>query len=285
MFSCTNCQSEFEFEGTEGFCPECEQGHCPECHTAVADDAPACLQCGAQFELFCPQCEAVITADDTQCASCGLVFTETTTLISTRAVNARSTLTQAALDGTLEDTEPETAECPSCQEIVYVEEGYCEECEATFCPSCIKVIEEDDATCPHCQTLLYFDCPACSFELAAGTDTCPNCNVLFPSHCPSCATEVAPTDDDCPACGEEIPLEERISARVVHTLVVSNQLVRVFACGTCGTHFDSRSGACGKCGEKVCNNCQLVLWDAEQACPKCGTGTEDEREDSVDAED
>ena len=159
--------------------------------------------------------------------------------------------------------------CPDCGEAVYPIDAFCRECGQPFCPQCFQAVDDDDETCPHCHVTLFFDCPECQFELTAGTDMCPNCNSLFRVYCGQCQTMVLLTQAECPTCQTEIAIEKRESARIVQSLNAGLDVVKIVACPECGQSFDPGKGSCPGCGLKICNSCQMVLFDDEPFCPRC----------------
>ncbi len=265
--SCPTCGSTLA-SGAES-CGGCGQAFCPACFAPIDDDAAGCAACGAEFAVVCPQCDEEIAPDTDLCPHCGYVFDGAVQeAFSSRAALTVATLTQAGMSGELGEEEPDGI-CPACGEPVFLADGSCAACEALFCPECAGEIDESDESCPHCGLLLIFDCPLCGFELTAGSDLCPACGALFYLHCPACAAEVALLAEACDQCGTELVIEQRESSRVVQTLVVGDRLVRVFACGRCGTQFDSSRPDCPTCGQRVCQNCQLILVEGEEFCPRC----------------
>lgn len=267
--SCPKCEATLEHDAQ--VCESCDQEFCPDCLTPIDSDAVMCHACGAEFDVVCPSCDAQIDPAAERCPACGYLFSESTSaeVISGRAMTTQATLTEAGMRGELNLEEQTDAVCPSCGVGVIKLDGYCNSCGTPYCPTCALAVDDDDEVCPHCGVAIFFDCPQCGFELTTGTDLCPECHALFYMICPSCNQEVDPLAEICANCHQSLEIRQRETARVIHTVVVADRLVRGFACTSCGEQFDSRTGICPNCSLKVCVNCQLVLEEEEDFCPRC----------------
>lgn len=235
------------------YCEACGQDLCPVCHAPLDEAATRCEACGAEFEMVCPRCEEPIAPDFDECPHCGLSFAET---------------------GGVEfdpDEDERMRTCPTCGDVIYLEDGFCRSCGQELCPRCGGAIDEVDDVCPHCDLPLYFQCPSCDFELMVGTEVCPGCQTLFPRFCIRCGAAVkAMAQDACAACGEPIALQVRESVEVVHTIAAGGQRTRIIACPACGANFNPATGDCPRCAARVCPVCQLGLLEHEKFCPRCG---------------
>ncbi len=142
------------------------------------------------------------------------------------------------------DTPSFTGECPQCATPLFLEDGFCAHCGTSFCYSCGQMVSEDDDICPHCHKPLFFDCPLCNFELTAGTDQCPNCEALIPSFCTHCHISLLPGVQACPQCQTNVTVIRRKSARIIHSLMVADQVVQVASCPSCGHQIHLHEGKC-----------------------------------------
>lgn len=265
--TCPTCEAALAADSQ--YCDQCDQEFCPDCLVPIASDATACPACGAEFDVLCPACDAAVDPAATRCPACGYAFTEAAEVISGRAMAAQATLTEAGLRGELEQEELTDAECPACGAGIVKVDGFCSACGTPYCPSCAREIGDDDETCPHCSLAIFFDCPLCGFELTTGTDLCPECHALFYMICPNCDQPVEPLEERCASCHAELTIVQRQTGRVIHTVVVGDRLVRMFACTRCGEQFDSRTGVCPACALTLCVNCLLILEEGEEICPRC----------------
>ncbi len=269
---CPTCNSPLTDELDE--CPACGQEFCPDCGTPLHTNAAACPTCGAEFDLFCPECEAPLQAGDAVCLSCGHVFpspeTRVVSALAANAVMAHAVEADEALRA-----EPFTGHCPACREPLYVEDGFCEACGATFCAHCGHLVDEDDEVCQQCGRALFFACPLCEADLTTGTPVCPHCHALFPAFCAFCQTALELDQETCAHCGRDNAISQRRPVRVLHTLLAGEQPVFIIACHACGTAYDPAESFCPTCQNAVCGNCLTALLAEEAYCPRCGRAADD----------
>nr|NIP28763.1 zinc-ribbon domain-containing protein [Phycisphaerae bacterium]NIR52200.1 zinc-ribbon domain-containing protein [candidate division KSB1 bacterium]NIV02387.1 zinc-ribbon domain-containing protein [Phycisphaerae bacterium]NIV70588.1 zinc-ribbon domain-containing protein [Phycisphaerae bacterium]NIX32576.1 zinc-ribbon domain-containing protein [Phycisphaerae bacterium] len=127
---CPKCQETLKLN--ESSCANCGQEFCPECYYPIDFDAENCPNCGATFDVFCPRCENEIDPAAVFCRHCGLVFEENNPVLVPEYLKV----------GTSDDGEETKEEddfngiCPVCQAPLYIEDGYCAECETTLCTNC-----------------------------------------------------------------------------------------------------------------------------------------------------
>lgn len=252
----------------EDICPLCEQLLCPECGAALDEDDFFCPRCGIEFALVCDACGSEVDAGDTVCPNCGSALEQEETPEAQNRREGEDDAEETAVPLWLDTADAKR--CPACQTPIYLEDGFCSGCGAMLCTACGQIIDEDDDTCPHCHARLYFDCPNCGFELTAGADHCPHCNALVPSFCTHCTAPLPAGAQHCPACGKHVTASVRATVRIVHSLVVGDQIVRMAACPDCGDQFDLSAGSCATCGFRVCPQCQIHLQSDESICPRCG---------------
>lgn len=261
MISCPTCHS-FVTEHSAA-CPECGQSFCPSCAKPVDDGSPVCSYCGEELALHCAGCGRELSRSAAFCPECGLALNDAGPILVPEYTRIR----KQSADG---EDESYDGICPSCQSELFIEDGICHECGQSICTSCGEALDEGDDACPACGAKLFFACPLCDFELMVGTQMCPNCNALFPGVCSRCGTTVEANDTRCPSCRQLLSIQSRRSARTIRTFLVGRQLVRMVACPSCGRHMNPASGPCADCGSRVCDECQLVLFEDERICPRCG---------------
>ncbi len=237
---------------------------CPECGMSLHADVDSCSSCGFEFVFVCEKCDGEVTFDAVICPHCGDILEESATAVS-------STKSRPVAEGSENEEEQYTGECPGCGQSLYIEDGFCSACGITFCTNCVHETTEDDEHCPNCGMALYFNCPLCDFELTAGTEFCANCNALFPQFCTACKTHFAAGTTECPECKTAVTIIQRRSARIIHTVLVDKVLVHMVACPECGKQYTPISdGACPRCDNLICASCQINLIDDEIICPRCG---------------
>jgi predicted amidophosphoribosyltransferase len=259
IVKCPNCA--YSLNEIDGVCPQCGKTYCPECGAFLADEANYCPVCGIEFASYCSSCDEEVPNDATVCPHCGAPLEEPQ-LVDDSEIDLKpiNLILPAQYSG----------ECPLCASPVFLEDGYCGQCGATFCSHCGTSIDEEDETCPNCQISLYFNCPLCGFELMAGTDQCPNCDALVPTFCAVCRTPLPRDAQQCPQCATPVRVISRKSARVIHTLNLGNKIVQVAACPECGGQLHLNKGLCTICGYRICPTCQIGLLPDENVCPRCG---------------
>ena len=279
VFLCEYCDREVAADAV--ICPHCDavleedddeesENVCPDCGVLLTeDDIEACPSCGVEFAILCKHCDEEVDIDAAICPHCGGILSgkgeATAVSYKSRPVTAESE----------EEEEVYTGECPSCNEPLYIEDGFCSNCGTTFCTNCVHETDEDDEVCGNCGMELYFDCPLCDFELTAGTEFCANCNALFPQFCTHCQEPFPTGTTECPKCETAVNIIQRRSARIIHTILVEKMLVRMVACPECGKQYTPiDDGPCPRCNNLICANCQINLVDDELICPRCGFDNE-----------
>ncbi|MCB9444463.1 MAG: zinc-ribbon domain-containing protein [Ardenticatenaceae bacterium] len=154
---CPTCYAIIPHDAAE--CPKCGQEFCPSCRAPIDADDVSCPRCGAEFAVFCSFCDEEIDPDAVICPHCGAALEEEDEVEKTAvpASDSRSPLSVGfSVEPELEAEETYTGQCPVCGTMLYVEDGHCLECGATFCGRCGQLIDEDDEICPHCHTPLFF---------------------------------------------------------------------------------------------------------------------------------
>lgn len=258
----TNCPSCNDLiESDAEICPNCGQEFCPDCDHPLEPDATVCRGCGLEFGLYCFNCDEEVDAETTVCPHCNTML--------------ESPQTSAAIEeepkpGAEQAGSHSPAHCPNCRASDSLMNGFCTDCGQAFCGRCNHPVGEDDDECSNCGGSLYFSCPNCQFELTTGTELCPSCGVLFPRRCDRCRAGLSAGATHCPECQEPVSISRRTSARIIHTLMVKDQLIRIAACAECGSQFDLAGGVCRACGHRACPDCQTNLEPEELRCPRCG---------------
>jgi len=259
---CSECST--RFSAYEDHCPTCGQLFCLECGLPVSSESNYCPSCGKDLPDRCPSCDRQVGTGAIICGRCGYLLQN-----RVRTIVPEYTRIRLNRDSTPEIDSEKASECPSCGEVIFLEDGLCSACGQLVCVSCGHTIGEDDERCGHCGALLYFDCPLCGFELTTNSSLCPNCNALFPSECPKCHVELEPGLEHCHHCHRPLNVQRRNSARTIRSFIVGDSLVRMVACPKCGRNFDPSLGPCSRCETIVCPDCLLIMEKHEVACVKC----------------